>query len=65
MAMTPEQLKATIPRGMLAFPLTDFDANDTFDKTSFAAPSGVAVVLPAGGAVHGGRRRRVLLADAA
>ena len=35
MAMTPEQLKAAIPRGMLAFPLTDFDANDAFDKASF------------------------------
>ncbi len=35
MAMTPEQLKAAIPRGMLAFPLTDFDASDAFDKTSF------------------------------
>ena len=35
MAMTPEQLKAAIPRGMLAFPLTDFDAADAFDQASF------------------------------
>ena len=37
MAMTPDQLKAAIPRGMLAFPLTDFDADDAFDKKSHVA----------------------------
>ena len=37
MVMTPEQLKAAMPRGMLAFPLTDFDANDSFDKKSHVA----------------------------
>jgi 5-dehydro-4-deoxyglucarate dehydratase len=37
MAMTPDQLKAALPRGMLAFPLTDFGADGTFDKTSHVA----------------------------
>jgi 5-dehydro-4-deoxyglucarate dehydratase len=32
--MTPNELKAAIPRGMLAFPLTDFDAGDAFDRKS-------------------------------
>jgi len=36
MAMTPDQLKAAIPRGMLAFPLTDFDAGGAFDRAAFA-----------------------------
>ena len=35
MAMTPDQLKADVPVGMLAFPLTDFDAAGAFDKASF------------------------------
>ena len=35
--MTPEELKAAIPLGMLAFPLTDFDAGGNFDKASFVA----------------------------
>jgi 5-dehydro-4-deoxyglucarate dehydratase len=30
-AMTPEALKDAVPRGMLSFPLTDFDANGEFD----------------------------------
>ena len=31
--MTPQQLTAAVPRGMLSFPLTDFDANsDAFDR---------------------------------
>jgi 5-dehydro-4-deoxyglucarate dehydratase len=37
MAMMPQQLKAAIPRGMLAFPLTDFDAGDAFDRKSHVA----------------------------
>jgi 5-dehydro-4-deoxyglucarate dehydratase len=37
MAMTPDELKAAIPRGMLAFPLTDFDASDAFDRKSHVA----------------------------
>ena len=37
MAMTPDLLKTAIPRGMLAFPLTDFGANDAFDKKSHVA----------------------------
>jgi 5-dehydro-4-deoxyglucarate dehydratase len=36
-ALTPEQLKAAIPRGMLAFPLTDFDAGDSYDRKASAA----------------------------
>ena len=30
-AMTPQELKDAVPRGMLSFPLTDFDAEDNFD----------------------------------
>jgi 5-dehydro-4-deoxyglucarate dehydratase len=30
-ALTPQELKDAVPRGMLSFPLTDFDANDEFD----------------------------------
>jgi 5-dehydro-4-deoxyglucarate dehydratase len=37
MALSPDQLKAAIPRGMLAFPLTDFDAGGEFDKASHVA----------------------------
>ena len=37
MAMMPDELKAAIPRGMLAFPLTDFDASGAFDRKSFIA----------------------------
>src|SRR5688572_29807421 len=37
MVITPEELKAALPRGMLAFPLTDFDAADTFDRKSHVA----------------------------
>ena len=36
-AMTPMQLKTAIPRGMLAFPLTDFDVQDAFDAKASAA----------------------------
>ena len=32
-AMTPQELKAAVPRGMLSFPLTDFDG-DTFSFES-------------------------------
>jgi 5-dehydro-4-deoxyglucarate dehydratase len=35
--MTPDDLKAAIPRGMLAFPLTDFDAAGVFDARASAA----------------------------
>jgi 5-dehydro-4-deoxyglucarate dehydratase len=30
-AMTPPELKGAVPRGMLSFPLTDFDADGEFD----------------------------------
>ena len=32
MPMTPQELKTAVPRGMLSFPLTDFDASDAFDR---------------------------------
>jgi len=32
--MTPQELKAAVPRGMLSFPLTDFDANGEFDPAA-------------------------------
>ena len=35
--MTPNELKAAVPRGMLAFPLTDFDGNDAFDPRGYVA----------------------------
>src|SRR5262245_1323002 len=35
--MTPAELKAAIPRGMLAFPLTDCDHRDAFDQKAAAA----------------------------
>ena len=34
-SMTPEELKVAIPLGMLAFPLTDFDAGGEIDRASF------------------------------
>ena len=36
MSMTPQELKDAVPRGMLSFPLTDFDANDEFDAKACA-----------------------------
>ncbi|HEV2678112.1 MAG TPA: 5-dehydro-4-deoxyglucarate dehydratase [Aliidongia sp.] len=35
--MSPEELKATIPTGLLSFPVTDFDAAGDFDAKSYAA----------------------------
>jgi 5-dehydro-4-deoxyglucarate dehydratase len=35
--MTPQELKDAVPRGMLSFPLTDFNANDAFDAKACAA----------------------------
>ena len=35
--MTPQELKDAVPRGMLSFPLTDFDANDAFDAKACIA----------------------------
>ena len=37
MPMTPNELMAAVPRGMLSFPLTDFDADDTFDPKACRA----------------------------
>ena len=34
--MTPQELKAAVPRGMLSFPLTDFDASGEFDAKACA-----------------------------
>lgn len=35
-AMTPQNLKAAVLRGLLSFPLTDFDASDEFDAKASA-----------------------------
>jgi 5-dehydro-4-deoxyglucarate dehydratase len=35
-AMTPQELKAVVPRGMLSFPLTDFNADGEFDPKACA-----------------------------
>ena len=35
-AMTPQELKAAVPRGMLSFPLTDFGADGEFDPAACA-----------------------------
>jgi 5-dehydro-4-deoxyglucarate dehydratase len=35
--MTPQELKDAVPRGMLSFPLTDFNANDAFDAKACVA----------------------------
>ncbi|GGF13569.1 putative 5-dehydro-4-deoxyglucarate dehydratase [Aliidongia dinghuensis] len=35
--MSPEELKATIPTGLLSFPVTDFDGAGDFDARSYAA----------------------------
>ena len=35
--MTPQELKAAVPRGMLSFPLTDFGADGEFDPEACAA----------------------------
>jgi 5-dehydro-4-deoxyglucarate dehydratase len=35
--MSPEELKATIPTGLLSFPVTDFDQAGDFDAKSYAA----------------------------
>lgn len=34
--MSPEELKAALPRGLLSFPLTDFDAHGGFDSRASA-----------------------------
>jgi 5-dehydro-4-deoxyglucarate dehydratase len=34
--MSPAELKAAIPRGLLAFPLTDFNPGDAFDGKAYA-----------------------------
>ncbi len=34
--MTPQELKDAVPRGMLSFPLTDFDRNGEFDPAACA-----------------------------
>src|SRR5215216_297855 len=35
--MTPQELKDAVPRGMLSFPLTDFDASGEFDARASTA----------------------------
>jgi 5-dehydro-4-deoxyglucarate dehydratase len=34
-SMTPDELKATIPTGLLSFPVTDFDASGAFDAAGY------------------------------
>jgi len=33
--LTPDELKAAVPRGMLAFPLTDFDSGNAFERNGY------------------------------
>ena len=55
MAMTPDQLMAAVPRGMLAFPLTDFDSGDRFDpKASAQRLEWLASYKPAAFFIAGG-----------
>lgn len=55
-AITPEQLKAAVLRGMLAFPLTDFDAAGEFDaaasvrRLQWLTSYGPSALFMAGGA---------------
>jgi 5-dehydro-4-deoxyglucarate dehydratase len=54
--MPPDELKVRIPRGLLAFPLTDFDGRDEFDAAASARrlewllPYGASALFMAGGA---------------
>jgi len=54
--MSPEELKAALPRGLLSFPLTDFDAYGSFDSRASAqrldwlARYPAAALFSAGGA---------------
>jgi 5-dehydro-4-deoxyglucarate dehydratase len=56
MAIAPEELRAKVSRGLLAFPLTDFDSNDEFDteasarRVEWLAGYGPAALFVAGGA---------------
>ncbi len=53
--MSPEQLKAVLPTGLLSFPVTDFDADDRFDAHGYRArlewlmPYGAPALFAAGG----------------
>ena len=53
--LSPEELKAVVPTGMLSFPITDFGADGSFDAASYRsrlewlAPYGTAALFAAGG----------------
>ncbi|MGE0348077.1 5-dehydro-4-deoxyglucarate dehydratase [Hydrogenophaga sp.] len=53
--MTPQELKTTMSRGLLSFPLTDFDAQGDFNARAYAerlewlAPYGASALFAAGG----------------
>ncbi|WP_131195505.1 5-dehydro-4-deoxyglucarate dehydratase [Lichenihabitans psoromatis] len=55
-ARSPQELRRAIQGGLLSFPLTDFNASDTFDATSYRArldwlgQYDVAALFPAAGA---------------
>lgn len=55
-SMSPDELKETVSRGLLAFPLTDFNASNEFDPRAHAARiewlsgQGAAAFFSAGGA---------------
>ncbi len=54
-ALSPQELKAVIPSGLLSFPVTDFDARDAFDERGYRArlewlkPYGAKALFAAGG----------------
>jgi dihydrodipicolinate synthase/N-acetylneuraminate lyase len=53
--LAPEELKAAVDRGLLAFPLTDFDAADALDtRASAARLEWLAAHLPAAFFMAGG-----------
>ena len=53
--MTPAELRHTISRGLLSFPVTDFDAQGNFRRNTYAerlewlAPFGATALFAAGG----------------
>jgi 5-dehydro-4-deoxyglucarate dehydratase len=53
--MTPQELKSIMGSGLLSFPLTDFDADGSFDKKGYIerlewlAPYGASALFAAGG----------------
>ena len=56
--MTPDDLKRALPRGLLSFPLTDFDARGVFDSRGIGFTDRMADALSGGGDVLRRRRRQ-------